>query len=239
MYNMVEPAVRIPAVNIVVPGVGNIYGYPIFLSNIEKGGRHSADHGFTYQRLAEIANDRHMLTHSMGNILGNIVYALPTRIKAGTYVKHAQECAEKGLIWKSFLIICGDTGDTVGVISLTEIEKELYNLPAEYANMRLMNVGVMIRTPYQNRGVVSTINREIFEKPEILETFGVHSVDGLFVATRPDNASVKHIASKMGFELIGITPRSLELKRVVRESRILPIPISVMYDVYVKRFQLK
>lgn len=169
----------------------------IELSNIVNQGLNSNDNGRTYRRLAELANDFNCLVSAFGSVLGRIVYWLPTFWKASAYIKVAEEARQKGRLSASWILSDGN-GETVGLLGLSEIEKEKFELDEELNRLKLYNVGVLLHSNFQRRGVVTEITNHLFEKFRRLNL----DIDGLWITTRPDNEGVNHIARKLDFSFI-------------------------------------
>jgi RimJ/RimL family protein N-acetyltransferase len=170
----------------------------IKLENIENKGNDSSDNGETYRRMAELSNDFNMLMTSFGPVFGRLLYWLPTWWKAKFYITELKKHNEKNLKHIGW-VIADDNGQTCGLLSLTEVNKEMYKLDANLQLMKLYNIGLMLHSDYQRRGVATELSQKLLNHVNQLN----FDIDALFIATRPDNVGVNTIANKLNFTFVG------------------------------------
>lgn len=167
------------------------------IANIINQGQSSSDGGSTYRRLVELANDFNGLVSTCGSVVGRILYWLPTSWKASVFIRAMEEAREKGLASSSW-VLSGRDGQTIGLFSLNEIQNEKFELEGELKTFKLFNVGVLLHSNFQRRGIVTELTNHLFDQFCRLNL----DIDGLWIATRPDNAGVNHIANKLQFTFI-------------------------------------
>lgn len=201
------------------------------LENIEDGGSHSVDQGRTYRALADLANDHQALIHSYGWLLGRILYYLPTRWKAKIYTDAIKKAQQKDRLCLNWVLALdggwGQWGPTVGMINLEEIDNAKFQLTGDLANKRLLNFGAMLHSNFQRRGIITQLNDRLFKQLAAANT----DIDGLWIATRPNNKVVNHIAQKLGFTFV----KQMD----VPHEDFLPIwgTVNIRQNLYVKLLQ--
>jgi RimJ/RimL family protein N-acetyltransferase len=167
------------------------------LANITNKGRDSIDDGETYQRLAELADDFNGLVSAFGGFLGRILFWTPVSWKAGVFIREMKKATEKRLNHCTWVLSDKDE-KTIGSFSLSEIEKEKFDLSGELESLKLYNVGVLLHSSFQRKGVVTELTNHLYDQICRLN----FDIDGLWIATRPDNVGVNHIANKLNFTMI-------------------------------------
>lgn len=194
----------------------------VTLRNIQHGGRDAIDGGVTYGRLAELADDFNGLTSAFGWFVGRLLYWLPVSWKAKVYIDAINKAQEKGLADCNW-VLSDQHGRTIGMMGLTEIDKGRFDLDEPEASQRLFNVGVLLHSDFQRRGVVTEVTNHLYDR--LVRLRG--DIDGLWIATRPDNAGVNHIANKLHFNFIK--------EMAVEEKSLLPcVPTYMPQNLYVK-----
>lgn len=169
----------------------------IELQNIVDGGKSAQDDGRSYRALAELANDCSGLVSMLGPVVGRLLYWLPTEWKAKVFIGDMQRAQEKGLAGCTWLMR-DVSGATIGMINLDELEAHKFAMGERLDLLNLYNVGVLLHSNYQRRGVVTAVTSHLYEALGALRL----NMDGLWIRTRPDNEGVNHIAKKLGFEFL-------------------------------------
>lgn len=170
------------------------------LVNIENQGRNCVDGGETYQRLAEMANDFQMLTSAFGPMFGRILYwVVPTSWKANAYENVLKEADRKNRAWGQWILV-SENKQTIGIVCLDQIDKKKFELDYddELGSLKLYNMGVLLHSNFQRRGIVTELSNHIFTQLRHLNL----DIDAFFINTRPDNVGVNAIAEKMNFTFI-------------------------------------
>ena len=167
------------------------------LNNIINQGKNSNDNRETYERLTELANDFNMLVSAFGSVVGRILYWLPTSWKATVYIKELEKAIEKKLPFLEWILV-DQNMHTVGSVGLRSIEKEKYDLDDELNSLKLYNIGVILHSNFQRRGIITQLTNKLFDQLCDLNL----DIDGLFIATRPDNVGVNTIAKKLNFTFV-------------------------------------
>ena len=171
---------------------------PILLKNVECNGDEN-DGGETYRRLTELANDKKMLVSSVGPYLGNILYyAFPTWLKAKVYTDGMKKAIAEGMPMGDWMMTNND-GETVGTLGLTKIDNEKYTLDGKWDGKNLYNVGVLLHSKFQRRGLMTQISRALMKRIASADI----DIDGFFIYTRTDNVGVNKLARSIGFEYEG------------------------------------
>jgi len=174
------------------------------LSNIVDQGKNSNDNMESYRRLAELADDFNMLVSAFGPLIGRILYWLPVSWKASAYIEGLDKANKENRKHIEWLLIDKDD-KTIGELSLSQIEKERFDLSDELNDLKLYNVGVILHSDFQRKGIVTELSNSLFGQLHNLDL----DIDGLFIATRPDNVGVNVIAKKLDFTFI----KEMDVKR--------------------------
>lgn len=175
----------------------------ITLNNIEKQGKNSNDAGETYRSLACLSNDFRMLTTAYGPFIGRLLYWCPVSWKASSFIGEMKKMNEEKRSHMQWVLIDKDDS-TVGLFSLSELsesEKGKYKFSDDIHSLKLYNFGVMIHTDFQRRGIVTGLMKSLPNQiKNVPQLNGV--IDGLFVATRPDNIGMNTISKKLNYSFI-------------------------------------
>lgn len=192
-----------------IENVGIIRFKQIMLDNIINDGNESNDDKDTYNRLAEIANDSGILTNTFGTILGKIIYLIPTSWKASMYINEmTTNINHIGML----LIHSTNYGDhTIGVMSTHLVDKLKYHLSEniqskfpEIENVDFYNIGLQIRSQYQNHKIASYLFDNLYLFKTILDKID-NNKKALFIATKPDNNRVIYLVNKFEFIYLSTT----------------------------------
>jgi RimJ/RimL family protein N-acetyltransferase len=170
------------------------------LKNTLNWGRDSVDAGETYRRLGEISNDKLSLCSQFGDWLGMVVYAMPTWIKACQWNTQAQRAMSKNLEEHIWLAIDeNDDGNTLGLISLTELDHQDEGLPRELDGKRVFNVGAHFLAVYRDQGLATQVSAHCLSQLSgMMESSSSH-IDTLWISTMPQNLAVQKLAANLGF----------------------------------------
>lgn len=188
----------------------NISFKRIHKSNILNEGTTSNDSSDTFRRMSEIANDCDTLISVFGSILGRLVYRVPIGWKASVYIREIDNHARKKLPFASWLMMNSENDDTIGIISLSKVDADKFQLEGEkygtlsLDTLNLYTVGILLHSKYQRRGITSELYKQLFEYLQILN----FDIDGLWIATRPNNIAVNHLANRLGFTFL----KSMQIK---------------------------
>lgn len=204
----------------------------ILLDNIIDNGNSSNDNKDTYNRLAEIANDSGILINTFGTIFGRIIYLFPTSWKASIYIDEMQ--TNKNHIGM-LLIHSTNYGDhTIGVMSTHLVDKLKYHLLKniqskfpEIENVDFYNIGLQIRTQYQNHGIASYLFDNLYIFKTLLNKID-NNKKALFIATKPDNDRVIHLTDK--FEFIYLSTTVVKRFSYLGDN----IRVNITYNTYYK-----
>jgi len=193
--------------NTIKTKTGNIIRFKkVELSNIVNQGKNSNDDIETYRRLAELADDFNMLVSAFGPVFGRILYWLPVSWKASAYIDGLNKSNKENRKHIEWLLIDKDD-KTIGELSLSQIEKEKFDLSDELNSLKLYNIGVILHSDFQRKGIVTELSNSLFSQLHNLDLD--LDIDGLFIATRPDNIGVNTIAKKLDFTFI----KEMDVKR--------------------------
>jgi RimJ/RimL family protein N-acetyltransferase len=180
-----------PVINI-APLPSGLAFKQIFLDNIENQGLYSNDSGDTYRRMAVIANDFFHLTKMFGPVIGRLLYYMPTAWKANLYIENMKK--NPGWAW---LIINPDS-ETVGILNLSKVDPDRFALDDTLRAKNLYHIGLSLRTPFQGKGILTHLVSTLFDQLPKLQL----PIDGICMATRPDNLPINRLAQKLNFALI-------------------------------------
>jgi len=172
----------------------------IEMANIVDKGANSNDDGETYKRLAELANDFGLLVSAFGPVFGRLLYWLPVSWKAKVYINEHKKNTEKDLKYIAW-IIADENGQTVGSLSLDQVDKDKYVLNDELQSMNLYNIGLILSSDYQRRGLATELSKHLLSQLPALQI----DMDALFIATLPNNAGVNTLAKRLGFTFVAET----------------------------------
>ena len=167
------------------------------LANITNEGQNSDDNEESYHRLAELANDFKMLVSAFGSVLGRVLYWLPVSWKAGAYIKELTKAIYEKRPQVGWILV-DENEQTIGLLSLCLIEKEKYNLDTDLNFLKLYNIGLMLHSDFQRKGIATELSNKLFNQLGDLN----FDVDGLFIATLPNNIGVNVIAKKLNFTFV-------------------------------------
>lgn len=169
----------------------------ILLPNIINQGQSSQDGGRTYRHLADLSNDFNALISSQGSIMGRIIYMLPVSMKAAVFIRGMEKNRDEknpAISW----LMTDNRGQTIGIVGLSKIKNEEFQLQGEWQSKKLYNVGVFLHSKFQRRGIVSALAGLLFNQIGRLQL----DIDALWVMTRPDNNGVNYIAHKLNFTFL-------------------------------------
>lgn len=174
---------------------------PVLLNNIEKHGKNSNDNCETYRRLSDLSNDFTMLTTAYGPIFGRIIYWCPVYLKASSYIKNMKKKIEKNMTQMEWILV--DQNDlTVGLFGLSQLDleqKEKYALNNDLRPLKLYNVGIMLHTDYQRKGICSELLKCL---PNQITNMNNLDIEGLFVVTRTDNIGMNTVAKNVDYPFL-------------------------------------